>query len=163
MIMSVEFEQRQAGAADTIERLFRKEGPNVWRAVLAYSGGRREIADEAVAEAFARAIVYEGKIRRPVGWLYQVAFRLAAAEMRRQQGQDAQTGGIAVDPPEVIGVFEALRQLTPNQRAAVVLFHEVDLPVSEIADRMSISAATVRVHLHRGRKRLREILGDEEV
>jgi RNA polymerase sigma-70 factor, ECF subfamily len=163
MIMTVEYDQRQPAALDAIERLFRAEAPNVWRSVLAYSGGRREIADEAVAEAFARAIAYEGRIRRPVAWLYQVSFRLAAAEMRRRRGEDVETLEVAVDPPEVAGVFEALRQLTPNQRAAVVLFHEVDLPVSEIADRMGISAATVRVHLHRGRKRLREILGDEEV
>lgn len=161
MIMSVEHDQRQPAAVDAIERLFCAEAPNVWRSVLTYSGGRREIADEAVAEAFARAIAHEGRIRRPVAWLYQVSFRLAAAEMRRR-GEDVETLEVAVDPPEVVGVFEALRQLTPNQRAAVVLFHEVDLPVSEIADRMGISAATVRVHLHRGRKRLREILGDEE-
>lgn len=151
------------GPSRETERLFREEGPNVWRAVLAYAGGRREIADEAVAEAFARAIVYRGRIRRPVGWLYQVAFRLAAAEMRRQRRSDGETGDVAVEPPEVLGVFEALRRLTPNQRVAVVLFHEVDLPVSEVADRMGISAATVRVHLFRGRKRLRELLGDEEV
>src|ERR671919_410581 len=88
MVMLVERQERQAGAADAIEQLFRAEAPNIWRALLAYSGGRREIADEAVAEAFARAIVYHGKIRRPVGWLYRVAFRLAAAEMRRQRGED---------------------------------------------------------------------------
>jgi RNA polymerase sigma-70 factor, ECF subfamily len=162
-IMAVRYGQARVGASDEIERLYREEGPNVWRAVLAYAGGRREIADEAVAEAFARAIVYEGRIRRPVGWLYQVAFRLAAAEMRRQRWPDTETGDVAVDPPEVLGVFEALRRLTPNQRAAVVLFHEVDLPVSEVASRMGVSAATVRVHLFRGRKRLRELLGDEEV
>lgn len=163
MITAVRDAETGLGAAREVERLFREEGPNVWRAVLAYAGGRREIADEAVAEAFARAIVYEGRIRRPVGWLYQVAFRLAAAEMRLQQRSGGETGDVAVDPPEVLGVFEALGRLTPNQRAAVVLFHEVDLPVSEVAHRMGISPATVRVHLFRGRKRLRELLGDEEV
>lgn len=61
------------------------------------------------------------------------------------------------------GLIEALRQLSPNQRAAVVLRNETDLPVGEIARRMGMSAATVRVHLHRGRNRLRELLGAEEM
>ena len=34
---------------------------------------------------------------------------------------------------------------------------------SEIAHRMGIAQPTVRVHLHRARKRLRELLGVEEV
>ena len=39
---------------------------------------------------------------------------------------------------------------------------EADLPVADVAKRMGINAATVRVHLHRGRARLRELLGAEE-
>jgi RNA polymerase sigma-70 factor (ECF subfamily) len=148
--------------ADQIEQLFQVEAARLWRAVLVYVGGRREVADDVVAEAFARAIVYQGEIRRPIGWLYQVAFRLAAAEMRREGWADDEPAPI-VGPPEVLGVFDALRRLPPKQRVAVVLHHEVDLPVREIAERMGISAATVRVHLHRGRNRLRELLGDEEV
>ncbi|MGI9006086.1 MAG: RNA polymerase sigma factor [Streptosporangiaceae bacterium] len=57
----------------------------------------------------------------------------------------------------------ALRQLSPGERAAVVLHYEADLPVQEIARRMGTSAGTVKVHLFRGRRRLRELLGDDEV
>jgi RNA polymerase sigma-70 factor (ECF subfamily) len=59
--------------------------------------------------------------------------------------------------------MQALRELSPNQRAALVLRHVVDLDVAEVAARMGIAAPTVRVHLHRGRNRLRELLGAEEV
>jgi RNA polymerase sigma-70 factor (ECF subfamily) len=59
--------------------------------------------------------------------------------------------------------MRALRKLSPNQRAAVVLRFEADLPVDEVARRMGIASPTVRVHLHRGRARLRELLGAEEV
>ena len=58
--------------------------------------------------------------------------------------------------------MRALRQLSPNQRAAIVLRYEADLPVDDVARRMGIAAPTVRVHLHRGRTRLRELLGSEE-
>ena len=66
-------------------------------------------------------------------------------------------------PPELGGLIEALRQLSPNQRAAIVLRHVLDLEISEVAHRMGTAQPTVRVHLHRGRKRLRELLGAEEV
>jgi RNA polymerase sigma-70 factor, ECF subfamily len=60
-------------------------------------------------------------------------------------------------------LMAALRRLSPMQRGAIVLRYEADLPVDEIARRMGIAAPTVRVHLHRGRNRLRELLGREEV
>ena len=67
------------------------------------------------------------------------------------------------DPPDIAGVLAALRRLSPNQRAAIVLCYEADLPIAEVARRMGIAAVTVRVHIHRGRARLRELLGAEEV
>jgi RNA polymerase sigma-70 factor (ECF subfamily) len=57
--------------------------------------------------------------------------------------------------------MEALRQLSPNQRAAIVLRHVVDLDVEEVARRMGVAVPTVRVHLHRARKRLRVLLAEE--
>ena len=49
-----------------------------------------------------------------------------------------------------------------NQRAAVILHDEEGYSAREVAQLLGISSATVRVHLHRGRKRLRESLGSEE-
>jgi RNA polymerase sigma-70 factor (ECF subfamily) len=57
----------------------------------------------------------------------------------------------------------ALRQLSRAQRAAVVLHYEADLSVQEVARRMGTSVGAVKVHLFRGRRRLRELLRDEEV
>ena len=65
-------------------------------------------------------------------------------------------------PAEVHGVMDALRELSPNQRAAVVLRHVHGLETAEVADRMGIARPTVRVHLYRARKRLADLLGDEE-
>jgi DNA-directed RNA polymerase specialized sigma24 family protein len=35
----------------------------VWRSVYGYVGGRRELADDVVAEAFSRALHYRSRIR----------------------------------------------------------------------------------------------------
>ena len=92
------------------------------------------------------------------------AFRLANDELRRDRRRaPAEQAEREIEPPEFANVAAALRRLTPNQRAAVVLRHVLDLDVDEVARRMGTAQATVRVHLHRGRKRLRELLGTEEV
>jgi RNA polymerase sigma-70 factor, ECF subfamily len=145
------------------ERLFAEEGPGVWRTIYAFTAGRREIAEEAVAEAFARALAHRRGIRDPVGWIYRTAFRLAKEELRRERRSVPAERRWEEEPARVGQLIFALRQLSPNQRAAIVLRYEVDLPVAEIAHRMGIAAPTVRVHLLRGRRRLRELLGAEEI
>ena len=149
--------------AHDFDRLFREDGPGLWRTIYAFSGGRRDVTEEAVAEAFARALQHAPGIRDPIAWIYRTAFRIARDELRRdtRRGAAMETG--AEDRAGTGELLRALRQLSPNQRAAIVLRYEVDLPVDEIARRMGVAAPTVRVHLHRGRARLRELLGDEEV
>jgi RNA polymerase sigma-70 factor, ECF subfamily len=144
------------------ERLFREDGPGVWRTIYAFTGGRRDVADEVVAEAFARAIARGPAIRDPLPWIYRTAFRLAAEELRQERRTARSEAEGIVDPPEVGELMRALRQLSPNQRAAVVLRYEADLAVDEVARRMGIAAPTVRVHLHRARNRLRELLKDDD-
>ena len=87
----------------------------------------------------------------------------------RARSYAAGAGGRAAEvetiqaPPELNGLMEALRELAPNQRAAIVLRYVVDLDIAEIAQRMGIAQPTVRVHLHRARNRLKKLLGAEEV
>jgi RNA polymerase sigma-70 factor, ECF subfamily len=154
-----------SGSTDhDFERLFRQAGPILWRTIYAYSGGRRTVADDAVAEAFARALEHRDSIRDPVPWLYRTAFRLAGADMKAAARMGAVVERAAVDdPPEVRGLLTALRQLSPSQRAAIVLHYHADLPVKEVARLTGSSVAAVKVHLHRGRRRLRELLGGDEV
>jgi RNA polymerase sigma-70 factor, ECF subfamily len=143
--------------------LFRAAGSGVFRTLYAYTGGRRDIAEEAMAEAFARALARSSSIRDPVAWIYRTAFRLANGELRSERRRGSAPTDAESPPPELVGVIEALRTLSPNQRAAVVLHHVLDLEVAEVAKRMGTAPPTVRVHLFRARKRLRELLGAEEV
>jgi RNA polymerase sigma factor (sigma-70 family) len=143
--------------------LYKAVGPALWRALYVYSGGQRELADDAVAEAFARAIQHDGVIRQPHSWLYRTAFRVAAAELRQRKSEIEMAEKLHEPPGDLIEIVLALRELSPRQRAAVFLYYEADLPVRTVASLMGTSAAAVKVHLHRGRKRLRELLGEEEM
>jgi RNA polymerase sigma-70 factor, ECF subfamily len=150
------------GQSGDIDALFRSEGDAVFRTLLAFTGGRSDIAEEATAEAFARAIAHREELRDPLAWIYRVAFRVAVDEVRRDSRQ-APERDYAFEHAELHGLMDALVKLSPNQRAAIVLRHVEGLDTAEVADRMGISQPTVRVHLFRARKRLSQLLGDEEV
>ncbi|MDX6494709.1 MAG: hypothetical protein QOE17_695 [Gaiellales bacterium] len=157
-----------ADPSQGMEELFRREAPRLWRALMAYTAGRDDVAEEAVSETFARAVASSARIEQPVAWLYRVAFRIAAAELRREREQGVPQRAPAADAvteQDGLGeLFSALATLPANQRAAVFLHYRCDLPVREVADRLGVSTATARVHLWRGRQRLRSLLegeGDE--
>lgn len=152
------------GRAVDYEQVFRDAAPGLWRTVYAFAAGRRAVADDAVAEAFARALERAGQIRDPVPWLYRTALRLATEDLRRERREPVpEPDQAAATAAGLAALVPALRQLSPAQRAAVVLHYEADLPVREVATRMGTSVTAVKVHLFRGRRRLRELLGDEEV
>ena len=58
-------------------------------------------------------------------------------------------------------LFAALQELTPKQRAAVILHDYADRPNDEIARVLGMRVQTVHVHLSQGRRRLRELLGGD--
>jgi RNA polymerase sigma factor (sigma-70 family) len=143
------------------DAIWREAGPAIWRAVLVYAGGRRTIADDAVAEAFARAIERTGSIRDPIPYLYRISFRVAADDLRRTSSIAEPEDQAIHDTVEDTDMLEALKRLTPTQRAAVYLHYRADLPVRDVARMLGTSSAVVRVHLMRGRRRLAGLLGDE--
>lgn len=144
-----------------LERLYREHGSRLWRALVAYAGDR-EIANDAVAEAFAQALGRGDDLHDPLRWVWRVAFRVAAGELkeRRRRGSSQADRPTEADEPE-IELLDALRRLSPKQRATLVLHYYVGHPTKEIAAILGSSAATVRVHLSQGRRRLRRILEEQ--
>ena len=57
-------------------------------------------------------------------------------------------------------VYDALNQLPPNFRMAVILADIEGLSYKEIAEALNIPIGTVMSRLHRGRRQLRELLTD---
>ena len=144
-------------AGDRVERAYREHAPRVWRAVLAYSSDR-EIANDAVAEAFAQVLRRGDDVRDPLTWVWTAAFHLATDELRRRRRYGDLPAGATYDLPEPSGIEAALSRLSPAQRAAVVLHYFGGFRLTEIAEISGISKATVGVHLTRARRRLRKLL-----
>jgi RNA polymerase sigma-70 factor, ECF subfamily len=149
-------------ARQDLELLYVEHGNRLWWALVAFSGDR-EIASDAEAEAFAQALRRGDAIRDPLAWIWKAAFRIAAGELQ-ERGRVVQAASEpSYELPESAAeVAAALRQLPARQRAAVVLHYYADRPIREIAAILGTSPSTVAVHLHRGRNRLRDLLGDND-
>lgn len=64
-----------------VERVYREHGERLWRTVLLFSRDR-DVASDAVAEAFTQALGRGGEIRALPGWVWRTAFRVAAGELK---------------------------------------------------------------------------------
>jgi len=147
------------GGATGFDELYEEVGPRLWRSILAFAGGRRDLTDDVVAEAFLRTLESGNNVRDRRAYVYRVAFRLAAQELARAS-DSSQIPEVAMqDDPGLTELFDALRSLSPCERAAVYLRYQVDLPIGKIADILGSSAGAVRVHLFRGRRKLAALLG----
>jgi RNA polymerase sigma-70 factor, ECF subfamily len=148
-----------------LEQLYREDGGRLWRAILAYSGDR-EVANDAVAEAYAQALRRGSAISRPQAWIWRAAFRIAAGEMANRSrflhvppsAESGHEGDPFEDPSGAL--MNALRKLSPKQRGALILYHYAGYHVLEVARILGSTSGAVRVHLSAGRRRLRELLGD---
>jgi RNA polymerase sigma-70 factor, ECF subfamily len=118
-----------------------------------------------VQEAMARAFVSLGILaeppRNPRAWLFRVASNLWFNRTRRMRELPAAPDleipqpATSADPRstrEAAGTL--LAQLSPQERAAVVLKDAFGLTLEEIAEALSTTTGAIKAALHRGRARL---------
>ena len=149
---------------DELDRLYREHGERLWRSVFAFCRDR-EVARDAVAEAFAQCLARGDAVRDPGRWIWRAAFRIAAGELKDRRPRHAMS--VRTDqwyeiPEAASEVLEALSHLSPRQRAAVVLHDHIGFSTKEVAAIVGSTAATVRVHLSQARRRLRTLLEAED-
>jgi RNA polymerase sigma-70 factor, ECF subfamily len=149
------------GEVSTVESLYRRDADRLWRALYAFAGDA-EVASDALAEAYAQLIGRGSAVNDPAAWTWRAAFRICAGALKDRRAAAAVTQAApdhsdAYADPDLLA---ALARLPAGQRAAVILFYYADLPVGEIARRLGSNGIAVRANLSRGRRRLRELLGD---
>lgn len=135
-------------------------GERVRRALVAGYG--IEVGTDAAAEAMR--VAWErwpevATMANPAGFLFRVGQSQARPHVRWQRRRalvDAEdVGGDGVDSAALLDLFDALAQLRPAQRIAVVLVKSHGFTFREAADVMGISEAAVGNHVRRGLIRLR--------
>lgn len=112
-------------------------------------------------------------------WLFTIAYRLSLNTMRKKRALSGETdftliGGSDGDASVNIAgseearrlrelIWDAVDQLSPPQKSAVLLFYREGKSCQEIGMVLGIPAVTVKSHLHRARGKLRETLSAELV
>lgn len=136
--------------------------------------GRTSDADDLCQEALARALSRSEQVldSDPTGWLIRVATNLCLDHLRRETTRRRVTEladwldipglkpGTIVDDPERramlredvrYAVVVALQQVSPRQRAALILHDVCDRSLTEIAEALDITTNAAKQLLHRAR------------
>ncbi len=134
----------------------------VFRTMVAVTGHRGD-AEDAVAEAFARAFARWRRVREhpdPVGWVLVTAFNTQRMRWRRVRRERlGEVPDRVVEPAVERGLPSELRRLVlglpRRQRQVVALLLVADVSAGQAAELLGIAPATVQVHLHRALATLR--------
>ena len=139
-------------------------------AALCLATGSREEADELAQESFVRVLEHWNRVAEmddPKGYLFRTAMNQFRKRCRRAsllQRLPVPTRGrddafAVIDERDAL--VRALRELSPRQRAAVVLTAIFDLPSQEAGRMLGISDSTVRVLAANARAELRPIVEED--
>ena len=146
---------------------YAREHPRMLAAV-AVAAGDVSLAEEATAEAFARALERWERVSQmdsPAGWVFTVARNLLRRRWTRRRIRARLLEGHGPDrterfEPLQAEIWETVAQLPPRQREAVALRYIADLTEAQVAEAMGVAPGTVASTLHDARARLRPLLSD---
>jgi RNA polymerase sigma-70 factor (ECF subfamily) len=122
------------------------------------------VARELAQDAFVKALLQWKRVRtydHPEAWVRKVAFRMALRAKAREGRRGVMVEPQVADVTSDLDLVRVMGQLPPMQRAAIALHYLDDLPVEDVASTLGCAPSTARVHLHRGRARLAELLREE--
>ena len=118
-----------------------------------------DLAQDTLARAFVTLAQMGDAPPNPRAWLLRVASNLWIDRMRRVR-REMPLDQAPSTPSDPRGVREAagtlLGQLSPQERAAVVLKDVFDLSLEETADALETTVGAIKTALHRARGKLEE-------
>lgn len=165
------------GDGTAIEALIKSHQEALYAFMLRMSG-RPDVAADIVQEAFVRVLKnldrFDSRFRFST-WLFTIAKRLYVNAMQkhkptydsdvvgdRQEHIEHSPGGAIARAESIAnlrGMIDvALEKLAPLQREIILLFHQQNWPITEIAVYLDMPEGTVKSHLHRARRRMRSVI-----
>ncbi len=146
------------------EEIYRKYADELTRfaSVLVGPDGACDVVSAAVLRVFGSSAWRQVSNER--AYLYRAVLnesRMGARAERRRHALETRVASgdagetIRTPRPEILA---AVLELSPRQRAVVYLTYWEDLDPTRVAERLGVSDGSVRRHLARARKRLKETL-----
>lgn len=173
--------QALTGSETAYEQIVRRHERAVLTLLVRMTGDAA-LAEDLAQDTFVKAFRNLGTFdpaRRLSSWLLRIAHNTAIDAMRRQRLQvvpieTANANRQPLDPPAppvpdplerqamAAAIESAMKQLRPDQRAAVSLRYEEGLSFAEVGQVLGIPEATARSHVHRARKELAKVLSQRD-
>jgi len=168
-----------AGRAGAFEELVRAHQGLCWRVVermVRHPEDTRELCQEVFLRIHRTLHQYRGESLLK-SWVAQVAWSVALRHLEKKRIPLADAGdddegvsllerigdGVDLEAGMIDGqlhahLHRAIDALPPLQRTLLTLYHLDELSIGEIAAMTGLAEGTIKSHLFRSRKRLREIL-----
>src|SRR5215216_937242 len=158
------------GSEQAVEELFARHWSGAYRAALLVTGDRAA-AEDIAQEAFLSAVraLPSFDLRRPLRpWLHRIVVNRAIDWSRARGLRNEVEAGAAGEPaapePRDSGLGDtiaaALRRLSAEQRAVVVMRYFLELTPGEIAEALDLPRGTVNSRLRRGLDALGDMIGE---
>ncbi|HEY7205387.1 MAG TPA: sigma-70 family RNA polymerase sigma factor [Methylomirabilota bacterium] len=177
--------ERTPGAFDLLVERYQERAHRIAWSIVRDREEAKDCSQDAFIRLHEAAGSFAGQSKFST-WFYRILVNCCLDRQRRRRGwrrlvgwRDRQEDPDAPDPVEraaapfsdpadaldaeqrMSRVWALVNELSPQQRAAVTLSVREGLATRDIAAVLSVSEATVRVHLHRALATLRRRLGDE--
>ena len=157
----------QAGSDAAFEELVRRRQGAV-RGLLGRASGDPALGDDLAQETFMHAWRNLRRLREPAAfgpWLRQIAVHTWLQHARRKRipmdalaEEESAADSSAPDVTRRVDLERALARLRPPERLCVVLAYAEGMSHGEIAKVTKMPLGTVKSHIARGARRLREWL-----
>jgi RNA polymerase sigma-70 factor (ECF subfamily) len=148
---------------------------------LLRTSNQTELVEDAVQDAFTRVLKnidrFDERYRFST-WLFTIARRLLLNSLQKKRPLnagdwlDAASSGVMELSAETTDASErefaaeildgAMETLTPHQREIVILYHHKGKTVHQVADLLGMPEGTIKSHLHRARRRMRDWMSSSD-
>ncbi|MFI5252014.1 MAG: RNA polymerase sigma factor [Bacteroidota bacterium] len=168
-LLILQAKEQDAGAFRTLVERYMKQTYNVAFNLVRNHEDAEDVAQEAFVRIYRSLEKFRGDSEFST-WLYRITVNVALDRIKQRKKKDerevrnvenmfipmmVQAG----DNADVsMHIERALHELPTLQRAVVILRHINGLPTKKVGEILQCSEGTVKTHLHRGLKKMKEKL-----
>ena len=153
---------------EVVQRLYGQFGDQVFRYILSRVRNYAD-AEDLRSEVFVKAMAnierYDSGRAAYSTWIYTITRNVVNDYFRSRLQTQVELDDVLIDPMDAVSwdqdlseLAEALQKCSQRERDVMVLRYYHGYPYAEIAEKLHLSSANVRMISHRTSRKLRELI-----